>query len=173
MFDKLFSLLAEFWSTIWPFNVIQEYQNGVLLRLGKFKKVLTPGLHFVIPFIDEVMVHHVVVTTINLPSQSVTTKDNKQVVVKGVIKYRISDIKVFLLEVFDAIDAISDMSESIIKRTIMDNDWEQCMSNELDDYITKKARHEAKKWGIEILTLTLTDLGQIRSIKLFNDSTIS
>lgn len=173
MFDRLIDFIVQFWEKIWPITVITKYQKGVVLRLGKFNRTLTAGWYVTIPFIDDIMVHHVVVTTINLPSQSITTKDNKSIVVKGVVKYKIADIKTFLLEVFDAVDAVSDMSQAIIKKTIMEKTWDECCTNDLDENITKKARLEAKKWGVEIITVTLTDIGQIRSIKLFNDTSVS
>lgn len=173
MFDKLIEILIQFWDNLNPVNVINDYQKAVLLRFGKFKRIVEPGLCLTIPFVDSLMIHHTVVTTINLPSQSIITKDGKACVVKGVVKYKISDIKVFLLDVFDAVDAISDMTQSNIKRIIMENNWEECITNDLDHYITKKAKSEAKQWGIEIIQVTLTDIGQIRSIKLFNDTTTS
>jgi regulator of protease activity HflC (stomatin/prohibitin superfamily) len=171
MFDRLISLITDLWEQIVPWYIINEYDGGVRLRFGKFHKVLQPGLTYKIPFIDSILSHHVVWTTMNLPPQSLTTKDEKNIVVTAVVKYRIVDIKVFLLEVYDTIDAISDMSQAAVKRAIMAKTWDECKSEELDSELTKKARAEAKKWGIEIVTITLANLACIRSIRLFNDST--
>ena len=101
MFDKLIELLAQWWNFLMPAVIIPDYEEAVLLRAGRFKKVLKPGFHVKIPIIDEVVSHHVVVTTLSLSAQSLYTKDKQNVVVKGVVKYKISDVKVFLLEVFD------------------------------------------------------------------------
>jgi regulator of protease activity HflC (stomatin/prohibitin superfamily) len=126
MFDKLIELLSEWWLQITPFVIIRDYEEAVLLRFGKFKSVLKPGIHFKLPLFDEVIDQHVVVTTLSLDAQSLYTKDKQNIVVKGVIKYKISDVKIFLLEVFDAQDALSDMSQSIIKNIIMSMTMDEC-----------------------------------------------
>jgi regulator of protease activity HflC (stomatin/prohibitin superfamily) len=170
MFDKLIELLSEWWLQITPFVIIRDYEEAVLLRFGKFKSVLKPGIHFKLPLFDEVIDQHVVVTTLSLDAQSLYTKDKQNIVVKGVIKYKISDVKIFLLEVFDAQDALSDMSQSIIKNIIMSMTMDECTDSELDNTLTKKVRVEARKWGVEIQQVTLTDLAPIRSFRLINDT---
>ena len=170
MFDKLVELLTNWWLELKPIVIIRDYEEAVLLRFGKFKQVLKPGLHFKIPMFDEVIDQHVVVTTLSLDAQSLYTKDKQNIVVKGLVKYKIADVKIFLREVYDAQDAISDMSQSIIKNVIMSMTLEECTDVELDNTLTKKVRVEAKKWGVEVQQVTLTDLAPIRSIRLINDN---
>lgn len=156
------------WEDLIPWVVIDHFNRAVVLRLGKFLKVLEPGFHWKVPFFDAILHHSVVVSTLELESQSLTTRDDKGIVAKGVVKYQISDIKVFELEVYDAHDGMADMTQGIIKEVLMERSWDECRSPEIDNIITKKARVEARKWGIEIIKVTLTDLGIIRSIRLFN-----
>jgi regulator of protease activity HflC (stomatin/prohibitin superfamily) len=170
MFDKLVELLTNWWIELKPIVIIRDYEEAVLLRFGVFKSVLKPGLHFKIPMFDEVIDQHVVVTTLSLDAQSLYTLDKQNIVVKGVIKYKISDVKTFLLEVYDAQDALSDMSQSIIKNIIMSMTLEECTDVELDNTLTKKVRVEARKWGVEVQQVTLTDLAPIRSFRLINDN---
>ena len=169
MFDKLVELIIQWIEQLLPIVIIPSYEEGVRLSFGKFKKVLHPGIHFKIPFFDEILRQHVVVTTISLPAQSLYTIDKQNFVVKGVIKYKISDVKTFLLEVYDAKDALSDMTMSIIKNIVISIPAEKCIDPELDALLTKKARVEAKKWGVEIQQVTLTDVAPIRSYRMIND----
>jgi len=169
MFDKLVELIIQWIEQLLPIVIIPSYEEGVRLSFGKFKKVLHPGIHFKIPFFDEILRQHVVVTTISLPAQSLYTIDKQNFVVKGVIKYKISDVKTFLLEVYDAKDALSDMTMSIIKNIVISIPAEKCIDPELDSLLTKKARVEAKKWGVDIQQVTLTDVAPIRSFRLIND----
>lgn len=173
MFDRLIDLISEWIEKIIPFFIVMEYEEAVVLRFGKFHKVAKPGLHFRIPIVDEFMTNHVVVTTLSLPPQSLYTKDKQNIVVKGVIKYRIADVQTFLLEVYDAQDALSDMTQSIIKNVVMDKSLEECIDTEIDNLLSKKARVEAKKWGVEIQQVTLTDLAPIRSFRLINDTVVN
>lgn len=170
MFDKLIEIITNWWLQLTPIIIIRDYEEAVLLRFGKFKTVLKPGMHFKIPLFDEVIDQHVVVTTLSLDAQSLYTLDKQNIVVKGVIKYKISDVKTFLLEVYDAQDALSDMSSSIIKNVIMSMTLDECTDSELDNVLTKKVRVEARKWGVEVQQVTLTDLAPIRSFRFINDS---
>lgn len=171
MFDKLLELLAQFWHELVPFIVIREYEQGIVLRLGKYNRTIVGGFHWKLPFIEEVIAEHTVPTTIALEAQSVTTSDDKSVVVRGIVKYRVSDIKTFLLDVYDAHDGISDMAQGIIKTVLGERTWLECQSPDVENMITKKIRTEAKRWGLEVLTVILTDLAIIRSIRLFSDHT--
>ena len=170
MFDKLIEIISHWWLQLVPFVIIREYEDAVLLRFGMFNRVMLAGIHFKIPLIDEVLDQHVVVTTLSLDAQSLYTKDKQNIVVKAVIKYKISDVKTFLLEVYDAQDALSDMSQSIIKNVIMSMSMDECTDSELDNTLTKKVRVEARKWGVEVQQVTLTDLAPIRSFRLINDT---
>ena len=117
-----------------------------------------------------VIEHGSVWTTHSMPSQSLTTKDEKDIVVKGIIKYRVVDMKIFALEVWDAVDAISDMTQGIIFDIVKEKTWDELQHEDLKKEISRKARSEAKRWGIEIETITLSDLARIKSIRLLNDS---
>jgi len=173
MFDRLIDVITEWWAYLMPAIIIPNYEEAVLLRNGKFIKVLGPGFHMKLPVFDEVISHHVVVTTLSLPAQSLYTQDKQNIVVKGVIKYKISDVKIFLLEVFDAQDALADMTQSIIKNIIITTPLEECLDLELDNLLTKKVRVEARKWGVEIQQVTLTDIAPIRSYRIINDSVLN
>lgn len=170
MFDKLIEIITNWWLQLTPIIIIRDYEEAVLLRFGRFKTVFKPGMHFKIPLFDEVIDQHVVVTTLSLDAQSLYTKDKQNIVVKGLIKYKIADVKIFLLEVYDAQDALSDMSQSIIKNVIMSMTMDECTDSELDNILTKKVRVEARKWGVEVQQVTLTDLAPIRSYRLINDN---
>ena len=173
MFDKLIEVLTNWWYYISPAIIVPNYEQGVLLRNGKFIKVLQPGFHVKLPIFDEVITQHVVVTTLSLAAQSLYTKDKQNIVVKGVIKYRIADVQTFLLEVYDAQDALADMTQSIIKNIIISLSLDQCIDPEIDNILTKKARVEAKKWGVDIQQVTLTDIAPIRSFRIINDSILN
>ena len=171
--EKILEFLLSIINDVLPFYTVKQYEMGVILRGGKFLRVTNPGFHFKIPFFDDVIKSVVVVTTLTIPVQSITTKDNKDVVIKSVVKYTIDDIKSFTLNVYDAIDAISDTTQAIIKEQITTKTWEQCRNPNVDNEITKKLRTEVKRWGINIEKVTLTDIGIIRSIRLFNENIIN
>ncbi len=169
MFDKLFDLVVHFMEELKPIVVIDPYQKGLRLRLGKSKGVLNSGWHWRIPFADNVIVQMVATTTIPLPEQTVTTKDNMSIVVRSVIKYEVSDVEKFTIDVYDAKDAMSDMTLGIIRDIFITKNWAECNDPEISKAITIKARAEADRWGLKINKVTLTDLGLMKSIRLIGN----
>jgi len=169
MLDSLIQWIIGIIDKVIPFWMIKQWEAGIRLRGGTYIKTLSPGFYLKIPFLDEIFTQSVVTTTLSTPSQSLTTKDKKQVVVKGVIKYNIADVTPFLLKVSDSKDALSDTTQAIIKEQIIQRDWQECNDNEIDNIIAKKLRVEVKKWGIEIEKFTMTDIGLIPSVRIFNE----
>ena len=169
MFDKLIDWIISIWGQLIPYCIVNQQNKALRLRFGKYHEILEPGIHFKIPFFDEVFDQHVLWTTHSMPAQSLTTKDAKDVVVKGIIKYKILDYKTYTLEVYDATDAISDMTQGIIFDIVKSKTWDELQHEDLKKEITRRARLEAKRWGIEIETVTLSDLAKIKSIRLLND----
>lgn len=170
MFDKLIEFLLGLITDILPCFVVTEYNKAVVFRAGKFHKVADGGIHWKIPFIDQPDERTVITTTMSIPTQSITTKDGIQLVVKAVVKYNINDIKKHVLNVYDPIDAISDTTQGIVKEQITSRFLKDCADNELDNEITKKVRVAVKHWGLEIEKVTLTDMGTIKSLRLFNET---
>ena len=82
MFDKLIEFLLNIIEDIMPVFFVKQYNNGILLRMGKFVRIVKPGVVFKIPFLDKIEVVTIVTTTLSVPTQSVITKDKKQLVVK-------------------------------------------------------------------------------------------
>jgi regulator of protease activity HflC (stomatin/prohibitin superfamily) len=167
MFDKLIEFLLSIINEIIPWVMVEQYNKAICLRFGKFNRKLEPGFRWKIPYFEKVLEHTVVTTTLPLPPQSLITSDKKPVVIKAIIKYNIEDIETFLLEIWDPIDALSDMSQGIIKNIVVENTLEVLNDSKIDAIITTKAKKEAKKWGIDIEKVTITNFGEIRSIRLF------
>ena len=84
MFDKLVDVLLEWIKEIVPIVIVPAYEDGIILRFGKYYKTMSPGVYFKIPFFDEILTFHTVMTTLALPAQSLYTSDKQNVVVKGV-----------------------------------------------------------------------------------------
>ena len=100
------------------FMAVFPYERGVFLRMGKCKRTLEPGLYFCMPIIDEIQKLDVTPQVINLPNQSITTKEGKTLAVSGAVEYSICDPQKALLEVqnFDA--SLQNLSMGIIGQYI-------------------------------------------------------
>ena len=170
-FDSLLAFLREMWEQVRPVVIIAQYERGVVLRLGRYSRTLDPGLHWLIPLFESVLSCNVVTQTMNLPSQSITTKDGKSIVVSGVTKYLVEDAKALLLDVWSARDAMNDVTLGAIQRVLSDRTWDEIRKGDCAKEITNAVRGEVKKWGVKVDRVTLSDLALVRSIRLLQDST--
>jgi membrane protease subunit HflC len=167
--ERIVEKIMDLGEELLPFEVIDHYHRGLRLRFGNHVGgILEPGFHWKWPFADRIIWDMVKMRTFDLDEQSVTTKDWKSVVVKGVIKYEIKDIVKSLLETNGPVDAVSDMTRGIIRNAITDRNWDECNGTELSKDVKEKAKKEADKWGIRILEVTLTDLSESPSFRIFN-----
>ncbi len=73
MFDKLILVLENFSIALLPGIIIEQWNQGVHLRFGKYLRVVQPGLRFKIPVIDTIVETAVITQSVNLPAQTLTT----------------------------------------------------------------------------------------------------
>jgi regulator of protease activity HflC (stomatin/prohibitin superfamily) len=170
------NFLKELWIDIIFWFVVPQTQRAVIMRNGRYHRECGPGPHLKLPCIfslgDEVNYVDSVMETTETDAQSLTTQDGQEVVVSAIIKHRVIDAKVYLLEVMDVKDALVDITMSKIKYEVMARTWEECRSDQLDNDVAKKARVEAKKWGVYIEDITIINLARLKSIRIIGMSQI-
>jgi regulator of protease activity HflC (stomatin/prohibitin superfamily) len=154
------------------FAVVFPNEGGVFLRMGKYKKSIGPGLYFCFPIIDEIHKLDITPQVINLPNQSVTTRDSKTLAISGAVEYSIYDARKALLEVqnFDA--SLQNLSMGIIGDYIKQRMYEECIKVDgLEAQVIEGIRDRASEWGLKITRFWLTDLAQHRVYRLMTQDT--
>jgi regulator of protease activity HflC (stomatin/prohibitin superfamily) len=167
MFDKLVDLLVRFSMDILPFVIVEQWNGAVQLRFGKFIKVLYPGIHFKIPFFDSIVECPVITQSVNLPSQTLTTLDDESIVLKSIIRYKVSNIQTYLLGVMHANDVLIDTTQGMIRDVVELTTWDDLV--DVNETITNKVKEYVVRWGIEVEAVTITDLGIVKSFRIFGD----
>lgn len=167
MFDKLIDLIVTFIHDILPFKIVNQWEEGVHLRFGKFLKVVKPGLVWKLPFFDRLWVTPVITQTVNLKSQTVTTKDEKNVVLTSIVRYHIYDVEKFLLGVMHANDVLVDTTQGIIRDMVESTDWYDLV--DLTNIVTPEVNKQVEKWGITIQLVSFPDLGLITTYRIMTD----
>lgn len=167
MFDKLIDLIVTFIHDFLPFKIVNQWEEGVHLRNGKFIRVVKPGLNFKVSFFDNIITTPVITQTVNLRSQTVTSKDEKSIVLSSIVRYHVHDVEKFLLGVMHANDVLVDTTQGIIRDIVEDTDW-----NDLVDLTTKVlpiVNEQVNKWGITIELVSFPDLGEIITYRIINE----
>lgn len=168
MLDRLVDILLQFIELFKPWTVIMPYEGGVLIRLGKFVRVLEPGFHWVIPLgVDHVCSENVVPRTHSLEAQSTTTSDGKQIGWQAVITYKVRDVKVALLEVEDAEHAIKDSCSGTIGQVLSTLTWSDILSDSgYLDKVTSACRKKGFRYGLEVSAVQFSTMSLVKSLRL-------
>lgn len=138
-------------------KVLNEYERGVILRLGRFVGVRGPGLIILIPVIEKLYKVSLRTFVLDVPPQDVITKDNVSVSVNAVIYFRVIHAEKAILEVNDYYYATSQISQTTL-RSILG----QC---ELDDILAHRDKinlqvqdvidKQTDPWGIKIISVEI------------------
>ncbi|MFP4392919.1 MAG: slipin family protein [Desulfohalobiaceae bacterium] len=133
-------------------RVLNEYQRGVIFRLGRVLKAKGPGLIILIPVIDKMVKVSLRIITLDVPSQDVITKDNVSVKVNAVIYFRVMDPNNAILAVEDYMFATSQLAQTTLRSV--------CGSVELDEILAHRAKinqqiqeildEHTDAWGIKV-----------------------
>lgn len=168
VFELLWDLLHDIFDWLIPFEIVDQYEMGVVLRWGKYSRTVGPGFRWMWPFgIEELMTETVVRTTSYLEVQSITSKDGKPVNINAILVYKIGNIKRWLLEVDDAEDALHDMTYGIISELAECKDWSEIMKPAFMEEVTLMVQDEAITWGARVEAVKLSDRVTSRSIRLW------
>ena len=170
MLNNLLQILIAIWWDLMPVFVVKAYEGGVVLRRGMFQREVGPGWHLKIPFLDQPLLTIVVTTTIRGNAQSLTTDDGVDICTSGIVKYRIADVRVFLLEVTDATDALYDVLLAETKKIVVSHGWDQCRGAQADRWLTQRVRRESAKWGVAVEQATLVTVAKMPSLRLIGMS---
>lgn len=169
--EKLFEFLEAIreWFIFWV--VIDQYEAGVVLQFGKYRRTLTGGIWLICPFgIDNVKYETVVRQTAYLTVQSVTSKDGKSLSLAGIVTFSITDIKKFLLEIDDGESDMTNMIYGIITDFVEDTNWNKIRGKEFNKAVLRKCRYDCEEYcGVKIISVKWSDKATARNIRLWND----
>ncbi len=150
-----------------PILTVHEQQAVVIERLGKFKRVCGPGMHFIWPVMDrkrrfqEGGKEHEVIDqrerAVDLPKQMVITKDNVQLQVDSMAYYEITDPKKAIYGVDDVIVAVNQLIKTILRNVIGDTSLQDMLSGreKINRRLRDQVENESGDWGITIRSVEL------------------
>ena len=167
MFDKLVALIERFGYQLMPWVIVEEWNAGVHLRYGRYINTLNSGVHFKIPFFDNIIECPVITQSVNLPSQTLTTLDDESIVLKAIIRYKVINVRTYLLGVMHANDVLIDTTQGMIRDVVELTTWDDLVN--VNEIITDKVKEYVIRWGIEVEAVTITDLGIVKSFRIFGD----
>ena len=157
----LFILLAVLVFIIIPgIRIINQYERGVVLRLGKFSRMLSPGFRVIIPYIDHMTKVDVRTTPMDIPKQEVITRDNVTVNVDEIVYFRVIDAAKAVLETTNYAYATSTFAQTALRDVTGNFDLDEILSkrDEISAQIREIVDNQTDKWGIDIENVKLQNI---------------
>ncbi len=141
-------------------RIINQYERGVVLRLGKYSRTLDPGFRVIIPYIDKMVKVDVRTTPMDIPKQEVITKDNVTVNVDAVVYARVIDAQKAVLETTNYRYATSTFAQTALRDVTGNFDLDEILSkrDEISAQIREIVDAQTDKWGIDIESVKLQNI---------------
>jgi regulator of protease activity HflC (stomatin/prohibitin superfamily) len=150
-------------------RVVQQYQRGVVFRLGRVQSALRePGLTFIWPIIDRMVKVNVQITTMGVPAQDGITRDNVTVRVDAVVYFRVVDPVKAIVNVSNYPYAVSQVSQTSLRAVIGRADLDELLSDreKLNAELTTIIDVPTDgPWGIKVERVEVKDVALPETMK--------
>jgi regulator of protease activity HflC (stomatin/prohibitin superfamily) len=143
------------------FKIVPQQNAWVVERLGKFDRTLTPGLKFIVPFIERVAYRHSLKEVpLDVPSQVCITKDNTQLQVDGILFFQVTDPMRASYGSSDYLTAITQLAQTTLRSVIgkmeLDKTFEE--RDLINASVVNALDEAALTWGVKVLRYEIKDL---------------
>jgi len=141
-------------------RIVQEYERGVIFRLGRLTGAKGPGIFFIIPFIDRMVKVDLRIVTLDVPPQDVITKDNVTVKVNAVVYFRVVDPESSVVKVLDHIRATSQISQTTLRNVLGQSELDELLASreKLNQILQKIIDEHTDPWGVKVSTVEIKDV---------------
>jgi len=141
-------------------RLINQYERGVILRLGKYHDTREPGLRWIIPIIDRMIKVDMRITTVDIPRQEAITRDNVPVGINAVVYFKVQRAEDAVLKIEDYSYATSQYALAAMRDIVG--------GVELDTLLTEREKiatdikqvvdKETDPWGIDVTAIKMQDI---------------
>ena len=140
--------------------VIMQFERGLVFTLGRYTRTLTPGLNWIIPYIQQVQKIDMRIETVDVPKQEVITKDNIPVNINAVVYFHVKSPEDAVIKVSDYMFAVVQLTQSALKDIVGNNDLDTILSERkrLGDEIREIVDDATDEWGIDIDSINVQEI---------------
>lgn len=171
MLNGLIDLLRQFFEILIWWTVIQPWEQGLLVRLGRTPLLLLPGFHWKIPYMDQIYRQTVRRRYTNFGPQTVTTNDGQTLTLSGNVAYSIRDLRELYDRLHHPEDAIAAIAMGAISEFVAAQPASACTPQAI--CATCKESMGLRKFGLLVHAFDLTTFARVRTYRLIMDSTNS
>lgn len=149
-------------------RIIPQSRAGIVERLGKYQATLTPGLHFLVPFVDRLLpLIDLREQVVPFPAQSVITEDNLVVGIDTVVYFQVTDPRAATYEITNYIQAVDELTSATLRNVVGGLNLEETLTSR--DKINAELRgvldSTTGRWGIRISRVDIKEITPPPSIQ--------
>lgn len=141
-------------------KIINQYERGVVLTLGKFTGIRNPGVRVVVPIFQKMTTVDIRTNTIDIPKQEVITKDNVTVNVDAVVYFKVTNAERAILEVSNFIYASSQFAQAALRDVTGNVELDALLGkrDEVSSQIKSIVDIQTEKWGVDIENVKIQNI---------------
>lgn len=148
-------------------RIIREWDRGVLFRFGRFDHIKMPGIRFVWPFIDKLIIIDTRVITMDVPKQEIITRDNVSVMVDAVVFFQVVNAEFAVTKVENWVRATSLQAQTTLRSVIGQAELDDLLSerDKINMQLQTIIDDATEPWGIKVTSVEVRDVILPESMK--------
>jgi regulator of protease activity HflC (stomatin/prohibitin superfamily) len=133
-------------------RILNEYERGVVFRLGRISDPKGPGFKWIIPFVDRLVRISTRIVTLDVPPQDVITRDNVSISVNAVIYFRVMDPVKAVIEVEDYLYATSQLSQTTLRSVLGQSELDELLAEreKVNSQLQTIIDKHTDPWGVKV-----------------------
>jgi regulator of protease activity HflC (stomatin/prohibitin superfamily) len=141
-------------------KIVQEYERGVIFRLGRLVGARGPGLFLLIPGVERMRKVDLRIVTLEVPAQEAITRDNVTVKVNAVVYFRVVDPEEAVVKVLDYIRATSLIGQTTLRSILGQSDLDHLLSerDKINQELQQVIDTQTSAWGVKVTSVEVRDL---------------
>src|SRR5438105_6409719 len=141
-------------------KIVQEYERGVIFRLGRLVGARGPGLFFLIPGAERMRKIDLRIVTLEVPAQEAITRDNVTVKVNAVVYFRVVNPEDAVVKAMDFIRATSLVAQTTLRSILGQSDLDHLLSerDKINELLQKVIDEQTDAWGIKVTSVEVRDI---------------
>lgn len=141
-------------------RILNEYERGVVFRLGRMVGVRGPGLIILVPFIEKMVTVSLRTVVMDVPPQDVITQDNVSVKVNAVIYFRVIQPDKAIVEVENYLAATSQISQTTLRSVLGQSELDDLLSQreKINQHLQQIIDSQTEPWGIKVSTVEVKQI---------------
>ena len=142
-------------------KIVQEYERGVIFRLGRCVGAKGPGIFFVVPIIDKIVRTNLQIVAAPVASQAVITRDNVTATVDAVAYFQVVDPAASVVKIRDWYSASQLVAQTTLRSTVGRHELDELLSerDRIDTELQQALDAQTEPWGVKVHRVEIRDVG--------------